>query len=133
MPSSVVPSWRADRLAQGEQLLVGAPTATATGSPSPSVWVRRAWWRSRGRRPRCDSAQLGCHGVDLLGRGLVADRVGAHHVAADGAVADEEAGVDADVAVEPVEVLGEGLPVPVDALLERGERHALDPGHHPRR
>ena len=35
-----------------------------------------------------------------------------------------------DVAVDPVEVLGERLPAPVGAVLERGERHALDLGHH---
>ena len=62
----------------------------------------------RRRRPRCRSTSV------------------AHHVAAERAVPDEEAGVDADVAVEPVEVLAEGLPLPVDALLERGERHAFD-------
>ncbi len=31
----------ADRLAEGEQLLVGRPSATATGLPSPSECVRR--------------------------------------------------------------------------------------------
>ena len=76
-------------------------------------------------------AELGAHRGDLLRGGLAADRVGAHHVAADRAVPDEEAGVHRDLAVEPVEVLAEGLPLPVDALLERGERHALDLGHHP--
>src|SRR5690242_20234905 len=44
---------------------------------------------------------------------------------------DEETGVDRDRALEPVEELAEGLPLPVDALLERRERHALDPRHHP--
>ena len=33
--------------------------------------------------------------------------------------------VDTDVAVEFVEVLGERLPRPVDAVLERGQRHAF--------
>ena len=74
--------------------------------------------------------EQGDHRVELLGRGLVADGVGAHHVAAQGAVADHEPGVDADAPVEPVEVLAEALPVPVDPLLQGGERHALDPGHH---
>ena len=71
------------------------------------------------------------HGVDLLGDASLADGVGAHHVAAEGAVPDHEAGVDADAAVEAVEVLGERLPPPVDARLQGGQRHALDLGHHP--
>ena len=48
--------------------------------------------------------------VELLGRGLAADRVLAHDVAAERAVPDEEAGVDADVALERVEVLAEASP-----------------------
>jgi hypothetical protein len=46
-------------------------------------------------------------------------------------VTHEEPGVHAQVALESVEVLLEGGPVPVDALLERCERHALHLGHHP--
>ena len=59
------------------------------------------------------------------GRGVVA-----HHDPAHGRVAGEEAGVDGQVAVEPVEPLAEGAPVPRRARLERVERHALDPRHH---
>ena len=116
-------------------------TARGARRASPTGWRpagrrRRcasttAWSRSRARRPSSDRAELGAHRGELLGRGLAADGVGAHHVAAERAVADEEAGVDRDAALEPVEVLAEGLPLPGDALLERGERHALDLGHHP--
>ena len=52
-----------------------------------------AWSRSRAPPASIDSCRARHHRVDLLGRGLAADRVGAHHVAADRAVADEEAGV----------------------------------------
>ena len=55
----------------------------------------------------------------------------AHHDAADRRVADEEAGVDGERAVEPVEVLGRRRPVPRHTLCERLERHALDAGEHP--
>ena len=43
---------------------------------------------------------------------------------------DQEAGVDPEAALERVEVLGEAGPVPGDAVLERGQGHALDLGHH---
>ena len=102
----------------------------ATGWPSPSLWVDDSVVEKPEAAGLDRLVQQAHHLVELLGRGLVADGVGAHHVAAQRAVADHEAGVDADAAVEAVEVLGEGLPLPVDALLERGERHALDLGHH---
>lgn len=44
---------------------------------------------------------------------------------------DHEPGVDCDAPFEGVEVLAEGGPGPVDAFLQRGERHAFDPRHHP--
>ena len=47
-------------------------------------------------------------------------------------MADEEAGVDRDTAVEVAQPLAEGAPVPGQARLQRRERHALDPRHHPR-
>ena len=58
-------------------------------------------------------------------------RVGAHDLAPQGAVPDEEAGVDAEPALERVEVLAEARPVPRHAVLQGGERHPLDLGHHP--
>ena len=97
-----------------------------------AVAVRGRLREREAERARLErAAELGAHLGDLLGRGLAADGVGAHHVAADRAVTDEEAGVHRDPALEAVEELAEGLPLPVDAVLERGERHALDPGHHP--
>ncbi len=46
------------------------------------------------------------------------------------AVADEEAGVDAQPAIERVQVLAEGGPGPGHAVLECGQGHPLDLGHH---
>ena len=65
------------------------------------------------------------------GVGRLADRGVAHHHAPHGRVAHEEPGVDRQVAVEPVQPLTEAAPVPRRAGLERVERHALDPRHHP--
>ena len=108
----------------------GVAQRLATGSPSPSVcdvlFVNE--------NPSAPASIAGASSARIAsicsGLGGVADRVAAHHVAADRAVADEEPGVDGDVAVQPVEVLGERLPIPVGAVLERGERHAFDLGHH---
>ena len=46
------------------------------------------------------------------------------------AVTDQEAGIDGDRVVEAREKLSEALPTPGQAGLERGQRHALDLGHH---
>ena len=46
-------------------------------------------------------------------------------------MSDLVAGVDGEVRLDGVEVLGGGPPVPGNALLECLERHALDPGQHP--
>ena len=53
-----------------------------------------------------------------------------HDLAAQRAVAHQEPGVDAEVALERAQVLAEGRPGPRHALLERGQGHALDLGHH---
>ena len=72
------------------------------------------------------------HLVELLGRGLVADRCGAHHLPAQRAVTDHEGGVHAERAVEAVEVVAEATPTSQSTpVLEREQRHALDLGHHP--
>ena len=42
----------------------------------------------------------------------------------------QESRVNGDLAVQRIEELTEGFPRPVDALLERDERHPLDLGHH---
>ena len=57
-------------------------------------------------------------------------RVVTHDHATDRRVADEEAGVHREHAVEAVEVLSRRRPVPRHALRERLERHALDAGEH---
>jgi hypothetical protein len=75
-------------------------------------------------------AQQRDHLVELCVGRLIAHRSGPHHAAADRAVAHEEAGVHAEVAVEAGQVLGEGIPLAVDSGLEGRQRHALDPGHH---
>ena len=45
-------------------------------------------------------------------------------------MADEEPGVDRDLPVEAVEELAEAVPLPGRSLLERVDRHPLDPRHH---
>ncbi len=70
------------------------------------------------------------HGGDLVvGRHLF-PAGGAHDLAPQGAVAHQEAGVDPEPALQRVEVLPEGRPVPGHAVLEGGEGHPLDLGHH---
>ena len=56
----------------------------------------------------------------------------AHDEAAQRRVADEEAGVHGDAPVEAADPVAEGAPVPGQAGAQRGQRHALDPRHHPR-
>ncbi len=129
MPSRVVPSCSPTASHRASSSSRPAQR-DATGWPSPSLWVELRVVEKPRPPASIEAWSRATIAVELVGRGLVADGVGAHHVAAEGAVADEEAGVDADAAVEPVEVLAEGLPAPVDALLERGEGHALDLGHH---
>ena len=128
-PSRNVPSCVAHRRAQGEDL-VTAGVARRHGLAVAVAVGRRQGGREAESAGLDRLVQQAHHLGELVGRGLVADGVGAHDVPAQGAVADHEPGVDAERAVEAVEVLGERLPLPVDALLEGGERHALDLGHH---
>ncbi len=74
--------------------------------------------------------QQALHLGDLVGRGLAGGGVVLQDGAPQGAVADHGGDVDADVAVEAGQVVGGGTPVPVDADLEGGGRHALDLDHH---
>ncbi len=96
------------------------------------VVVRR---RPRRREPhptgRDPEAQQALHLVELGGCRLARRRVVVHHDAAQRRMADEEAGVRHQRAVEPIEVLLGRGPVPRHALLERLQRHALDAGQHP--
>src|SRR5581483_8150333 len=73
------------------------------------------------------------HRSDLVGARFAADGLVAHDLAPKRAVTDEEARIDADVAVERAEVLREARPLPRHALFEGSERHALDLRHHPTR
>ena len=121
----------AGRLAEREQLVLALPSARRRACRR-----RRSGWTDRVvENPRAPASIDSCSTRTISsicsGVASLADRVRAHHVAAQGAVADQEAGVDADLAVEPVEVLAEGLPVPVHPGLQGRERHALDLGHHP--
>ena len=113
--SSVVDPARRDRLA----VAVGVGAATA-------------WSRSRGRRPRSTRPSTRAISAICSAVASLPTDVGAHHVAAQRAVARRGSPALTPMrAVEPVEVVAEGLPVPRHALLERGERHALDLRHHP--
>ena len=71
------------------------------------------------------------HRPDVLGGGgFVADAPFAHHIAAHRAVGDLGAHVHGPaLGVEQVEVFRERLPVPVDALVERGAGNVLDALH----
>ena len=74
-----------------------------------------------------------CHLRQLIVARLVADRVVAHHDAPERGMTAEEPGIDRDAAlVDPIEVVAERLPVPGHALLQRGQRDALDARHQPR-
>jgi hypothetical protein len=120
----------ASDLTAQRQHLLGGGHARRHGV-AVAVGVRR---RARGREPeaaRGDAIgkQLG-HGLDLGIGGRIHGALGPHDLAANRTVAHEETRVDRDLAVEHVEVFTEGGPAPVDALFERGERHAFDLGHH---
>ena len=78
--------------------------------------------------PACSSALHRRRARRASARALVG--LLAHHDAADRGVADHEPGVDAEPALDLVEVLGGRRPVPRHALAERLERHALDPRQH---
>ena len=100
------------------------------GLPSPSEWVRD--WEDE--KPSPPASMDSASRRDISGsprRGHLGAPVGAHDPAAEGAVTDQEPGVDPEVAVQLAQVLGEAGPVPGEAVLEGGQGHALDLGHHP--
>ena len=115
--------------AQREHLVAARPARR--DRLAVAVGVRE---RERGREAqaaRLDGfVQERGHRGELVGVRLVTGCLCTHHVAAQRAVPDQEADVDADGAVEPVEVVTEGRPAPRHTLLECGERHALDLRHH---
>ena len=130
MSSTVVPSC--DAHGGGEALHLGAAGGPRRHGLAVPVVVRV---HLRGREAERTVLERGVqrrlHGVDVrVGRGA-ADRPVAHDEAAQRRVADEEAGVDRDTAVEAAEPIAERAPVPRQAVLQGGERHALDPRHHP--
>ena len=104
----------------------GSAKRLGTGAPEAVVVGRRRRRGEAGRAGGHGVAQQARHGLDLLGRGGPLERVVAHHVAPDGRVADLRDVVDPEVAVELLEVLGEALPVPAQAFLQRLGGHALD-------
>ena len=128
--SSVVPSW--SRTAPHSASTSSSRGPSRADRFAVAVGVRE---RERGREPepagRDRLLEQAGHRGELVGRRLVADRVAAHHVAPERAVADQETDVQADPVVDRVEVVAERAPRPRHAVLERGERHALDLRHHP--
>jgi hypothetical protein len=66
------------------------------------------------------------HAPDLVGGGRALHRRLAQHGVADGDVADQPAGVDAQPPLESAQVVAVGVPAPGHALLERLARHSLD-------
>ncbi len=131
MSSTVVPScWRT--AAARRSISSRAAARDGTGWPSPSLWV----WTCEVEKPSAPSASAACSAasmaVHVTGVGRAPDGALAHDEAAQRRVPDEEAGVHGDAAVEPADPFAEGAPVPGQAGPQRGERHALDPRHHPR-
>ena len=94
--------------------------ATAPAGRRRRCARRRATTRTRARPSASDSCEQLHHGRDLVVVGGAARRrpspITTRRMRR---VTDEEAGVDADAAVEAVEPLAEESPVPVAALLER--------------
>ncbi len=128
--STVVPGWPATTAASRSSSSRLADR-DGTGLPSPSLWVG-AW---EVEKPSAPSASARCSSSSSRSSwSAVASpptAVVAHDRPAQRGVADQEAGVDPDRAVEAGQPLAEGGPRPVEPGLEGGERHPLHPGHHP--
>ena len=101
---------------------MGAELNAGTGKETTSVYARVI----DDHVPEAFDASHRCPSGSRFPDGTLA-----HDEAAQRRVPDEEAGVDRDAAVEAAEPVAEGAPVPGQPGLQRGERHALDPGHHP--
>ena len=111
MNSSVVPAMVPEGPGQGHEL---ARTAAERGHRS-AVAVRVALAEDEEKPERPAGQRLldqADHGRDLLRRWPGPGGVVAHDDPAHGRVADQEAGVDGEAAVDPVQVLAEGVPVP---------------------
>ena len=105
------------------------------GGAGGQLAVLRAVQDRAGRR-HAHGAGLGglfrepCHLLDLVGRGLVVRPRRTEHVGPQRAVGQQRGDVEHPWhGLELVEVLGEGLPVPRHALVERGTGDVLDTLH----
>ena len=122
----------AERAADAEQLVLRGERAGHRLTVDRHV-------RDRARRRHAERAGFDRlahddgHRLDVgLGRGLVLRAALAHDVAAHRAVRDLRADVEhLRDAVDRVEVLGEGLPAPLDPVRERGAGDVLDAFHQP--
>ena len=102
-----------------------------TGMPSPSLWVgacdvENPSAPSSSDRATIDAIAPTCSSVAAVPHGLLADHGAPHR-----RVADEEPGVHGHGTIEPAQPFAECGPRPVE-MFERGDRHALDSGHHAR-
>ena len=131
--SSKIPVPSSPRAAPIPNSSSSAAKVPGTGSPSMARWaiVREV------EKPRAPADQGllddGLHGGDLVGCGrLVAGTPLAHHVGPDCPVGHLGADVDGPSPLrQGVEVLGEGLPVPLDALAQGRPGNVLYPLHQP--
>ena len=131
MNSTVVPSWGAHGGGQALHLRSGGGPRRHRLAVAVVVRVHLG-----GGEAQCTllegGVKGGFHGVEVAGRGLAANGPLPHDQAAQGRVADQEAGVDGDAAVEVAQPLAERPPVPGQAGSQRRQGHALDPRHHAR-
>ena len=129
MYSSVVPSCAATS-SQKASISRRSAWKELTSRPSPSLCVRDCDEENPRPPAAMDSARSARHGGDLFVRRHFFAVGRTQHLAPQGAVADEEAGVDAEPVLERVEVLAESGPVPRHALFQGDQGHPLDLGHH---
>ena len=109
----------AEHRADAEQLVLGGERAGHRLAVDRACARSCATSRSRARRPRCPRAR--CAAIASMSSAVAGSLLRAalaHHVAAHRAVRHLRADVDARAACvsSDVEVLGEGLPAPLDAL-----------------
>ncbi len=130
--SSWVPAW--SDTTDGEPQHLFARRRTRRHRIAVAVVVRR---RLRGRKAH----RAGVEGVveeafhlpQLRVAGLVAHGVVAHHDAPQRRMTAEESRIHRDASlVDPIQVVGERLPVPRHALLQRGQRDTFDARHQAR-
>ncbi len=129
MNSIVVPGWSRTAPARVTSSSVVAER-DGTGLPSPSLWVGARDDEKPSPPAASDSWRTRTMVRQLLLGRLRPDRRLAHHRPAHGRVTDEEAGVHHQPAVQPVQPVAVGAPVPVQAGLESLDRHPLDPCQH---